>query len=152
MVDEYSKKFYLPAINCFDKLTAQKNKELKSIIDTRKKVAEYWDKIYVKDFFLKFPNPESIVSGEDVNIEAYIYLANAPKDLFTVEIFYQYGEVDNYETIPLKYIEAYPDQVVKFETKFKLKNSGTQNLNIRIKPSLISDIYKECHYIKWRTK
>jgi starch phosphorylase len=151
MVDEYTRKFYIPAINAFDKLTASKNKELKNIINTQKKVAEFWNDIYVNEFYIKFPDPETVVSGDIVGIEAYIHLGDAPKELFLAEMFYEYDE-DAYETIPLKFVEIYQDKVAKYETKLKIKNSGTQYMNLRIKPAFISDIYKECNYVKWRVK
>ncbi|MCL1827150.1 MAG: alpha-glucan family phosphorylase, partial [Candidatus Cloacimonetes bacterium] len=152
MVDEYTKLFYIPAIHAVHKLTADKNKELKNIINLRHQVDKYWSKIYIKDFFLKFPDPENVTSGNTVSIDAYVYLDEADKALFSVEVVYQYDGVDNVEIIPLTYKEKYPDKIVKFETKFKIKASGPQNLNIRVKPAFTSDIYKECHYIKWRTK
>lgn len=152
MLDEYTKKFYLSAINSVDKLIADDNAELHKIIKMQQDVASYWDKVYIKDFFLKFPDPETVVSGDIVNIEAYVYEAGAPADLFSVEVFYQYDHIDHFETIPLNYTEAYPDQVAKYEAMFRIKSSGSQNISIRIKPTAISNIYKECHNIKWRTK
>jgi starch phosphorylase len=151
MLDNYVTKFYLDAIHSVDTLNANKNAELKKIIDQQTKVAAYWDKVYIKDVFLKFPDSETVVSGDNVNVEAYIYLAGAPADLFTAEIFYQYDDLDNFHTFPLKAVETYNDQVVKFEAKFKIASSGSQNVSVRVKPKNISDIYKECHYLKWRS-
>ncbi len=152
MLDEYTKKFYLSAINSHDKLRLNKNQELKKIIKMKHDVKKYWDKIYIKDFFLKFPDEETVITGDIVNVEAYIYEAGAPDDLFSVEIFYQFDNDDHYETIPMNFIESYPDQVVKYSAMFRIKSSGSQNINLRIKPSNISTIYKELQFIKWRTR
>jgi starch phosphorylase len=152
MVDEYVTKFYLPAINSFGKLTIENNKELKNIMVSRKKVLDYWNNIYIKDFFVRFPNQKTIISGEEISVEAYVYLADAPKDLFTVEIFYQYDDIDHFDTIPMYYAETYPDKVVKFERSFTIKSSGQQNINVRLKPSTADCNAKECHLIKWRMK
>jgi starch phosphorylase len=151
MLDNYVTKFYLDAIHTVDTLTTKNNSELGKIIDQQKKVASYWDKIYIKDIFLKFPDEETVISGDTVNLDAYIYLAGAPTDLFTAEVFYQYDNIDKVDIIPLKYAETYEDKVVKYSVSFKIVSSGTQNINVRIKPTKVSDVYKECHYIKWRS-
>jgi len=152
MLDEYSKKFYLSAINSSDKLIQNDNVELKKIINMKENVEKFWDKIYIKDFFLKFPDEDTVITGDIVNIEAYIFESGAPENLFTVEIFYQYDNDDHYEIIPMNAIESYSDQVVKYEAMFRIKSSGSQNINLRVKPSTVSTIYKELHYIKWRVK
>jgi hypothetical protein len=152
MVDEYVTKFYLPAIHAIDTLTADKNKELKAKMANRKKVLEYWDSVYIKDLFVNFPDQKTIISGQEVSVEAYVYLADAPKDLFTVEIFYQYDDIDYYDTIPMFYAEVYPDKVVKFERSFTIRSSGQQNINVRIRPTLSPGAGKECHLIKWRMR
>lgn len=152
MLDEYTKKFYLSAIHSVDKLKRNSNNELIKIIESKDKVSQYWNEIYIKDFFLKFPDEETIISGDIVNVEAYVYEAGAPDDLFTVEIFYQYDHEDHYEIIPMNFIASYPDKVVKYEAMFRIKSSGSQNVNIRVKPTQISTIYKECHFIKWKSK
>ncbi|MCK9328369.1 MAG: alpha-glucan family phosphorylase [Candidatus Cloacimonetes bacterium] len=152
MLDEYSKKFYLSAINSSDKLIQNDNVELKKIITMKENVEKFWDKIYIKDFFLKFPDEDTVITGDIVNIEAYIFESGAPENLFTVEIFYQYDNDDHYEIIPMNAIESYSDQVVKYEAMFRIKSSGSQNINLRVKPSTVSTIYKELHYIKWRVK
>jgi len=152
MVDEYVTKFYLPAINAFARLTAHKDKELKAMIKTRNNVLEYWDRIYIKDVFVHFADQKAVISGEEIRVETYVFLADAPKDLFTVEIFYQYDDIDYYETIPMYYTEAYPDQVVKFERSFFIKSSGSQNINVRIRPTAMQCPGTECQLIKWRMK
>jgi len=150
MLDNYIDKFYLKSINDVDTLLANKKAELKKIINQKKKVEEYWSKIYIKDIFLKFPDKETIISGQTVLVEAYIYLDGAPADLFEAELIYQYDNLDNITPIPLKFIEVYKDQVVKYEGSLTLESSGNQNINVRIRPTKISDVHKECHYIKWR--
>ena len=149
MLDDYVQKFYLDAINSVDTLTADKNKELKKIIKQQHDVAGYWNKISIKDFFIKFPDIETVISGDKVKVEAYINMANAPQDLFTVELVYQFDHQDNINIIPLKYIETYEDKVAKYETSFEVLSSGYQNANVRIRPKTVSDIYKECRFIKW---
>ena len=150
MLDEYVNKFYLPALTDVKIMTADKNAELKKIIDTQNTVATYWDKISINNFYLKFPDPETVISGDTTIVEAYVYLEKAPKELFTVEIFYQYDDEDNFETIPLKFVELYTDDVAKYTGEFLIKSSGSQNINIRIRPSFTSEVYKECRFIKWK--
>jgi len=150
MLDNYVNKFYMDAIHNVDTLVADKNAELKKIIDQKKKVEQYWPNIYIKDIFLKYPDAETVITGHTVNVEAYIYLDGAPTDLFTAEIVYQYDHIDNIKLIPLKCVEVYNDKVVKYTGKLVIQSSGDQNINVRIRPTSISDVHKECHYLKWR--
>ena len=150
MLDEYTKKFYLPGIYDVNQLLNPEKTDLKDIIEIEEKVKLVWDKIYIKDFFLKYENPDKIASGDMITIDAYIYLDDAPQDLFIIELFYQYDNVDNYEIIPLKFNEKYSDNVVKYTTTFKIKSSGNQNLNVRVRPKHKSTIHFECNYLKWR--
>jgi len=150
MIDDYVNKFYIPALDDVATLQKGKNSELKRITEIRKTVSKVWDKIKINDFFLKYPDSETIISGDVVEVEAYVYLEKAGHELFTVEVFYQYDDEDNYETIPLKYVESFDDDVAKYEGTFKIKSSGPQNLNVRIRPNFSTDAYKECKFIKWK--
>ena len=151
MLDDYVKKFYLPALDDVKRLSINSNKELKRITEIKKTVSDVWDKITIKDFFLRFPNQETVISGDIVDVEAYVYLEKAPRDLFIVEVFYQYDDVDNYDTIALSYKESFDDDVAKYEGNFKIKSSGMQNINVRVRPNFSSEFYKEYNYIKWKT-
>ena len=150
MLDEYVHKFYLSALSDVEILKSDNGKELKKIIKTQETVAKIWDKITIKDFFLKFPDPDTVVSGDVVDVEAYLYLGKEPKELFTIEIFYQYDDDDNFEIFPLNHVETYQDDVAKYTGNFKIKSSGYQNINVRLRTSFVSDVFKECKYIKWR--
>lgn len=150
MLDEYAKKFYIPSIYANEQLTKDKNKELDEIITIENQVKEVWDKVFIKDFFLKFPNTENVVSGDIISVEAYVYLEKADRSLFQVELFYQFDDVDNYEIIPLDFVETYPDDVVKYSMTFRIKSSGSQNLNIRVRPKYNTNLHKERNLIKWR--
>lgn len=150
MLDEYAKKFYIPSIYSYEQLSANNFSELKEIIKTEEKALKVWEKVFIKDFFLKFPDEDNIVSGDIVTIDAYIYLADAEFSLFDVELFYQYDKEDNFEIIPLEFVEKYTDDVVKFNCTFRIKSSGHQNLNVRVKPKFNTRLHKERKLIKWR--
>jgi len=150
MLDEYAKKFYIPSVILYEQISKNNFKILNDIIDIEEKANLVWDKIFIKDFFLKFPNEEKIISGDLVNIEAYVFLDQAEHTLFEVELFYQYDNKDHYEIIPLEFNEKYTDNVVKYNCSFRLKNSGYQNLSVRIKPKYNFKLYKERKLIKWR--
>jgi starch phosphorylase len=150
MLDEYAKKFYIPGIYAYEQLISNNYKELNDILNIEEQAKKVWDKIFIKDFFLKFQNTDSIISGELVTIDAYIFLDKADKSLFQIELFYQYDEPDNFEVINLEFVEQYPDDVSKFHTTFRLKSSGAQNLSLRVKPKYNSSLYKERILIKWK--
>jgi len=149
MLDEYGKKFYIPSIYLYEQISSDNYKILNDILEIESKAATVWDKIFIKDFFLKFPDEEKITSGDIVDIESYVYLDQAEHQLFEVELFYQLDNQDNFEIIPLDFVEKYSDNVVKYTCSFRLKKSGYQNLSVRIKPKYNFRLYKERKLIKW---
>ena len=149
MLDEYAKKFYIPSIYLYERIAKEKYKALDEMIEVEQKVAGIWDKVYIKDFFLKYPNNRKIISGDIINVEAYVFLDDADNKLFEVELYYQYLGEERYEAIALDYVEKYKDNVVKYTCAFRLKGSGDLNISVRIKPKYTMNLFKERKLIKW---
>ncbi|HPK40738.1 MAG TPA: alpha-glucan family phosphorylase, partial [Candidatus Cloacimonadota bacterium] len=150
MLDEYTKKFYIPSIYLYEQISKNDYQALNDIIDIESKAKAVWDKIFIKDFFLKYPNRKKIISGDILSVEAYVYMDDADANMFEVELYHQYEGQERYELIPLDYTEKYKDNVVKYTCAFRLKDSGNLNLSVRVKPKYNLKLYKERNLVKWR--
>lgn len=147
---QYIDKFYFPQMEMSKKLVDSDFALLKKIADGKKMMDSIWPNVYVKDYFTSV-NGKMPVSGDDVNVECYVYLADADEKLISVEVFYSFGEdVEQYEKVILNFVEKYQDKVGKFIGKINLKGIGLQEISIRLVPSdpILREVYPE--YAKWK--
>ena len=144
---EYLYKYYQPACRCSLSLDNGNINVLKAMEDDLHKIREHWKSIYFKDVFSDFEKRE-IQTSEEVSFDVYVMLDKAEESLFNVEIFYMFLG-DNYKIVNLEFIERYSDNVAKFSGKMKVKGTGEQGINIRIKPrsKALSEMYPE--FVKW---
>lgn len=149
MLREYADYFYMPSIVDSTNLLNENAKEIHRIISFDTDIEKYWPAIYIKDFFI-FPGLEDIVSGDVIKVEAYVFLGEAPHELFTVELFYQYNDKNDFKIIPLQFTETYTDHVAKYEGTFIIRNSGYQGVNVRVRPKTVSPYRSNPYLIKWK--
>jgi starch phosphorylase len=149
MLQEYINDYYLPAINATNELTADKNKLLKEMIKTEQELNKQWNKVSIKDTYIKIkdvPLTSSITvnSGDIVSVDCYVNMGNATQNLFGVEVLYQEDDAKAIKTIPLEFEEKYQDNVARYSGEFELSSSGLQSINIRIR-GLVSSYYQNSY-------
>lgn len=149
-VREYLYKAYLPQADMTKRLMADHSFLLKGLTKKRKEIDVIWPNVYIRDYFTSI-NGRVPISGEEVNVDCYVYLDNANQSQIAVEAFYCHGEdFEQHVTIPLEFVEKYPDRVAKYSGKFHLKGTGLQELSVRMTPADkdFREIYPE--YAKWK--
>lgn len=149
MLREYLYKFYLPEMETSAELFADDLALLKEISAMQTEVDKWWPKVYIKDVFPSFLDQPTTV-GQEVSLDCYVYLDNAPDSLFGVEAVHLSGRnIDQLGTSALSFVEKYPDNVAKFSGSFVLHRPGQHKLGVRIRPNnpLFRETYPE--YIKW---
>ena len=147
---EYLYKYYLPQRRALSKITEDNGALLKKVAASKDKIDAFWNRIYLKDYFTSIDGKTPVV-GEQVSIDAYVYLDDASEDLVGVWALYCYGsDLPDYKKLPLKFVEKYQDKVAKYVGKFPLEGSGEQEISVCIMPS--DPKFREFYpsYIKWK--
>lgn len=146
MLKDYISRFYLSGARNISMLTTDNNKNMKVILEKKKAIEEFWDKVKIEDFKINIQENKIVHSGDFLEISARVNIDGAPDDLFAVEVFYL-NSAGNYNIIPLDFIER-DSGIAVFSGKFEVRGSGEQSINLRVKPK--SCCCKEFpEFIKW---
>ncbi len=149
MLRGYLYSFYLPETETSARLAADKGKGLKALTKLKKDIDRYWSKIYIRDYFTSIDDHVPAVE-EEVTVDCYVQVDDAPVELVMAEVVYTYGEDGGrLERIPLSFQESYPDKVAKFSGSFRLKEPGLQEMGVRVRPAdpLFSELNP--NYVIW---
>lgn len=143
---EYLNNFYLPGAKYSLELKKDNFKELRNSQEILDKIKKYWDLVNFKSVQTNIRPNEKIQCGLELEINAEIYLDDAPENLFCVEVFYMKNN-QNWEILPLKFIKT-ENGIAKYSLITKIIGSGKQGLNFRIKPTEYNQNKFE-DFIKW---
>ncbi|MFH1653225.1 MAG: alpha-glucan family phosphorylase [Pseudomonadota bacterium] len=149
-VRDYFNKFYLPQAQAYQSMMENHAAPLKNAIKQKKHIDAVWPQIYIKDYFTNI-HGKMPVSGQEVDIDCYVYLDNIDENLIEILAFYCSDEnTEICKKIPLKFVEKYQDKVAKFYGKLELEGIGQQQLSVCMVPSdeNFRTIYPE--YAKWK--
>lgn len=135
MLEDYSHEAYIPAIETTRKLTEGNGKLLKELEKEYQSIRSVWDKIHIKDVFTDIDSKEALFSGDTINIDCYVYLDDAGKGLFDLELCYYVEKKKELKVEKMHFAERYDDKTAKFNIKLKLESSGIQKLTIRLVPA-----------------
>lgn len=147
---EYLYKMYLPQMQMSERLVKDDSKLLKAMCMNKGSLDAVWSKVYIKDYFTSI-NGKMPLSGDTVNIDCYVYIDDVDEKLFNAEVFYCAGDgAATCKSIPLKYVERYPDKVAKYSGGITLEGTGQQQIGVRLVPSNpdFRQVYPE--YVKWK--
>ncbi len=149
MLCEYLKKLYIPARDISIYITSDNCKLLKEAISEEKEVLKFWDNVNFVSVNTNIEKREHLIEGEHLEIDCTVKLADAPPELFTVEIFYIYNQQRAYKILPME-LSQQKDGTATYKHSLKIEGYGPQNLNIRIKPAnkILQDIHPQL--VKWK--
>ncbi len=149
-VREYITRFYLPERQMQERILDDNGALLRQMAEHRKTIDAVWPKLAVRDFFTNVSG-RMPVSGEQMQIECYIYLDDTDEKLFAAEAFYVHDDGKRrVSTVDLPFVERYPDGVAKFVGSFPLTGTGLQEVSARLVPADpdFREIYPQ--YVKWK--
>ena len=75
-------------------------------------------------------------------------MADAPPELFSVELFYMLDNGNSFRIIPMQ-LQSIKSALAYYECSFEIERYGLQSINARIKPAdeTVQDLHPEL--IKW---
>lgn len=135
MMKEYLNKFYLPGAK--NKLDCCENNflKIKEFVNWKKKVRENWSSVYVND--VKCSCNDEVVVGQNVTIQAKVFLGNLSPDDVSVEIFY--GKLNGSDTleygdISIMNMKNKIENFYLYEGEIPNDTTGLKGYTIRILP------------------
>jgi starch phosphorylase len=138
MVQEYFKKYYVPAFENFQLLCQEEGKRVKELAAWKENVISSWGELKIMKVETN-GNANQIFVGQEFPVKAEIYLGKLSPEDVEVEIFYGPTEnpnkMNSNETVKMK-IEAGRNKsgVYKYAGCIKPLYSGQQGYTIRILP------------------
>lgn len=146
MLREYLNDFYLPGSSNVRDLTADDFGLLHTLKETQDAIRTYWDAVQFDDLQINVHDNEQIYSGKQLTVNAVLEIADAPDDLFRVEVFYKTNPT-SWQLIPLEFIQREGTKA-HYSVTMRVQGTGKQSVNIRVRPRRCC--FKDFeNYIKW---
>ncbi len=149
VLKEYFKRFYIRGIEKVNSLKRNDGELLKKLLATKGEMDKHWNKLQVKDFFIKAAG-DIPQAGEKVTIESYVFVDEMDPSLISVEFFHCLEEdCKENDTLLLDFVEKYSDNVAKFKGEYVIPRPGLQSGSVRVVPAW--NLFRESfrHYIVW---
>ncbi|MCD4820277.1 MAG: alpha-glucan family phosphorylase [Candidatus Cloacimonetes bacterium] len=146
MLRDYIDEFYIPSMNTMQEISKNSFEKLDYVLNMEQEIKKFWNEVEIVDCKTKLQIGEIINSGKSVDFEVKLKIANAPVDLFIIELFYRLNDNDH-KVIPM-ILKDKADDFATFKVDFKVIGAGEQSYNIRLRPKYC-DFKKFPQYVKW---
>ncbi|MBK9246525.1 MAG: alpha-glucan family phosphorylase [Ignavibacteria bacterium] len=136
MVRDYSKQFYLPAMERFRTLANNHGEHARTLRDWKHKTLSEWSNVKVQNVHLENTNEAFI--GKRIEVFATIQLGNLSPNDIIVEAYYgtldSHGNISNPQTVTLtKKSEAHG--LFYYQGSYECSTGGVQGCTVRVLPS-----------------
>jgi len=136
MVSDYAQRFYLPAFEGYQNMTADDLRNARDLAKWKSLLAANWDKVQILSF--QCGQNGEVRVGEEVEMRAEVNLGKiAPPDV-SVEVCYgpldREGELARQKVVALECWQSRADSTYIFGNTLKFQTSGQQGLALRILP------------------
>ncbi|HAK96822.1 MAG TPA: alpha-glucan phosphorylase [Planctomycetes bacterium] len=136
MVEEYTERFYLPAILQWNWLAAESWSETRKLAEWRRKVAASWKEIRITA--LGSDQGAHHLVGDKLRVQAHVHLGSLTDDDVNVELFYgpltPEGEIVNAATATLLPAGTTPNGQTVFEGSVQCASTGHHGFTVRVLP------------------
>jgi starch phosphorylase len=142
MVDEYWKRFYLPAAELGTKLLENNHEYLKQTSNWRQRIMFNWGNIVIQN--IRWQNIGEVEVGTNFHVETDVFLSELSPDDVVVEAYFGFVNPDNQfldrSTFPLTLKGAIEKQTFKYQADIQFQDAGHLGLNIRITPRHFNEV------------
>ncbi|MCX6112439.1 MAG: alpha-glucan family phosphorylase [Proteobacteria bacterium] len=151
MVQDYTKRFYLNALDSFEKLSADEFKGAKDLAAWKKKINVSWDRVKIID--VKEPINKELQRDDLLNIEAIVDLDKITPEDVTVSIFYgnldYNGNIVNGQEVIMD-VKSQDGYLCNYEGVIKCGDAGKFGYSVRIMADK-DELVSRFHFgkIKW---
>ncbi len=136
MVKEYTRKFYLPAIDEFEMVRQGEFQEIRDYVSWIRKLRDLWGEISIEEIHAETTGEERV--GSRVPVSAKINLGKLDPEDVTVEVYFgqldSFGKITRADLIEMR-PEGRSDNLYIYRTVIPCREGGNQGLTVRIVPS-----------------
>ena len=155
MVQEYTSRLYIPTMARVAGIMANGYQMARQLTQWKQKVRENWQNVSItfgcSDNILQ---DVSAISGENVALEAVVFLGNLQPEDVSVELYYgtidNYGNVESGEFVPMQIVDQINPGTYRYRVNLTLTSGGELGYNLRVIPDNcdLSDKF-ELRLVKW---
>jgi len=137
MVWQYYQDFYRPAIERFERFTANDLRQSRDLVRWRVDVAEHWPEIKIVS--VQVDGPETLHSGQSFDVSTQLRPGSLKPDDFSVQLYVGNLDgdrtVDRGQALPMKPFGRSNDGLLSYSTRLKTGGaSGERGLTVRVLP------------------
>ncbi|MCL6591174.1 MAG: alpha-glucan family phosphorylase [Firmicutes bacterium] len=137
MVEEYSRKYYLPAMADFERLRSENLEQLKELMAWKRRIQANWSQVEISKT-VDGSRGNKLEVGEELLLQAAVNLGNLKPEDVRVEIYY--GMIDNEgsiiegEKIILNSHQGQGEGIYLYQGAIPCRQSGRYGYNVRVYP------------------
>ena len=139
MVSEYTKTYYMPAIDRYEQLTANQLERAVALVNWKEKVRNNWSAVKILDVNSGVDKGQILPVGATLNIVSDICLGELTPDDVIVEAYHGQLDVNHQVTAAkrtvLKGVKAADKDTWRYEGSIICEASGMQGFTMRVLPS-----------------
>ncbi len=139
MVSEYTKTYYMPAIDRYEQLTANQLERAVALVNWKEKVRNNWSAVKILDVTSGVDKGQILPVGATLNIVSDICLGELTPDDVIVEAYHGQLDVNHQVTAAkrtvLKGVKAADKDTWRYEGSIICEASGMQGFTMRVLPS-----------------
>ncbi len=155
MVQEYTVKLYIPAMDSAVRSAANDYELVKHLAQWKQKVRGNWQYVSIKSGYLTGASGNiHTASEEGISLEAHVTLAELRPEDVCVELYFgcidSSGNVESGEYVPMQFMEEINTGTYRCKADFILTNGGEYGYNFRVLPATVGLADKfELRLVKW---
>ncbi len=155
MVQEYTKRLYIPSCERVMNITANGYQLVKQLAQWKQKVRDNWQHVSITAGILPVGlGNASAVSGEPISLETMVTLGNLTPGDVSVELYFgsmdSSGNVERGEYMPMQFVEETNQGTYRSKVDLVLSDSGEYGFHFRILPASVHLADKfELRLVKW---
>ncbi len=146
---EYSAKFYSPAVSQISRLSENNFRQLRDSVAREQEILKSWDAVKFTDFTTNLNKNRRLTEGDELSVESVVDLGKAETELFSVELFYKFDNLQSYKIVPLT-LKDKKGNLARYEGSLTIEGYGLQDINVRVRPAdkTVQNLHPEL--MKWK--
>jgi starch phosphorylase len=144
---DYQNKFYTPSIDRAGKLTGHEYRLLRESVSQQNVLKELWPGVHFVSCTTSADTRKRLLDTETLEAACQLDLGQAHRDLVSVELYYEF-DGQQFTVTPLTF-QNQEGTIASYTGSIKLRGSGRQRINIRVRPA--NDVLQDLNpaWIKW---
>jgi len=139
MVQDYTNKYYVTSMDRVNKIVSSNYKHSINLSEWKSQVEKYWPQVQIlADKSSNHLKEKNFISGENIKINASVYLGNVDPSSVKVQVYYgnigKNNSIENPEILDMNLEEKTSDGTYSYAASVKLFEGGEYGYTFRVIP------------------